>query len=43
MTEADWRNDQSSKVEGDSWPREGKIEFKNYSTRYRYICNCTHR
>ena len=31
--EADWTIDETKPWE--SWPQEGKIEFKNYSTRYR--------
>ncbi len=35
--EADWTIEATSPKS--NWPNEGKIEFKNYSTRYRSVGN----
>ena len=33
--EAEWNLEETKPK--DNWPSEGKIEFKEYSTRYRYL------
>ena len=33
--EADWDSSEKEKKSLENWPSEGKIEFKNYQTRYR--------